>query len=190
MKNNFMIECSQDSNSRKINWPHISLGYLGESCKNLTLNSRFFSLTINNSKLLNSILIFPQRIPRVGFFEELVSLESSQFNENFNKLLTNFKYLTMQKNIKKNVLLNYLKILLRYGCAEYVAHFPLQNKIDCQIQYEIKFLQICARIEISLADNNQPDLAELTEFIEHILLSKNISQLFKILVLNGCIPIL
>jgi len=126
-------------------------------------------------------------VPRIGFFEELCSLESKAFNTHFNMLIENLNHKIKQKHINKHLLLNCIKVLLRYGKAEYVVNFSPLKSYSFPLRIEIAFLKICAKIELDLANKNKPDLSELVSLINRILPSKNITQRFKLLALNKLI---
>ncbi len=61
-------------------YPNISYGYIGKHYKNATNNSAFFSEILQNLALLDNDICFPQRIPKVGYFQELCELECKNFN--------------------------------------------------------------------------------------------------------------
>ena len=60
----------------KCRFPFLTAGYLGETIEIGTLNSRFYGLLLDQERHLTTPIIFPQRVPKTGFFSELLELES------------------------------------------------------------------------------------------------------------------
>lgn len=60
-------------------FPQVTLGYAGFSHPDATLNSRFYAALWSrpdDARLAGGRIHFPQRMPRVGFFEELIAAET------------------------------------------------------------------------------------------------------------------
>lgn len=90
-KNNILTRAAKFNSSQlfatEVKFPLTSLGYLGWFNSESTLISSFFSIFWPNGtefpNLKASRIHFPQRIPRVGFFEELLYVELDSFKNEF-----------------------------------------------------------------------------------------------------------
>ncbi|MBX3709858.1 MAG: hypothetical protein KIT56_04680 [Gammaproteobacteria bacterium] len=74
----------------KLKYKHLS-DYVGEKIKNGTLNSQFYGLFLTELSSthygLTEVIALPQRVPRAGFFTELLSLEERPFRIKFTKTI-------------------------------------------------------------------------------------------------------
>ncbi|MEZ4870821.1 MAG: hypothetical protein R2827_00980 [Bdellovibrionales bacterium] len=59
-------------------FPHLTPGYCGDQDSgSLTLNAQFFALYFQRIGGGSEKLLFPQRVPRAGFFQELIDRETN-----------------------------------------------------------------------------------------------------------------
>lgn len=100
----------------------VALGYAGVTSAGLTLNSRFFSLYLTELPGEEEAILFPQRVPRSGFFDEIKSVAPGEVSSRIRKIQNTF--LDFQNNffIDKDIsgnfdleVLNHLKASLRLG---------------------------------------------------------------------------
>ena len=114
----------------------VSCGYAGLISENFTLNARYFYIFLNSIRSLNfeELILFPQRVPRTGFFNELKDVSSNFVSariECIQSLLSNFvEVLIEQGGIFQSVEqtnqdLNFLKLALRFG-----IELPTNLKFD------------------------------------------------------------
>jgi hypothetical protein len=113
---------------------NLSPGYAGMMSETLTLNaqyySRFYDLLNKNPNIASSILVFPQRIPRKGFFTELYELETTEYRKNLDSVINHLTS-THHKSFIKLIddatednarqYINWSYILMRYGCFETIV---------------------------------------------------------------------
>lgn len=179
-----------------IKYKNISSGYLGVEYNNSTLNSQYYRLLFEEIKfkpeLLDEIIIFPQRIPRAGFFKEICLLEGSNYKKHFDEMIVNI--ITSHKNalhslIEKNQendvrrYINWSNILLRYGCFEQVInHFPI-NYIGSHA-LEVELIKETAKIELLLSQDKPIGIDEQLELSERFLDRDDVSDRAKIILLN------
>lgn len=170
-------------------FPHITSGYLGKEHDQLSLNSSFYSIILRDLSLLNSPVIFPQRVPKTEFFEELLLLESKDISEQLrikqnelNQLLTNTLVTLDKQSTKQRYFLNILHMMLRFGLSDsilIVEHQYIANHLDQNHLAEFELIQVIAMFIL----NNHINESNL-----EILLQKGLSdqcnQRIRILILN------
>lgn len=174
----------------------LSAGYIGEASTNATLNSRYYALFFNEkidqSPSFSQIMVFPQRIPRAEFFEELCSQETSYYKEHIDKVIANIKgnhksalqsLLTTNSEQAARIYINWSNMLLRYGCFEHlINHFP---KNYCgSFALEIELIKESAKIELLLSQDEAISIDELLELSERFLENPHTSDREKIMLLN------
>jgi len=179
-----------------IKYENVSSGYLGVESSNSTLNSQYYRLLFKEIKskpeLLEEIIIFPQRIPRAGFFKEICSIEEANYKKCFDEMVENIianhknaLHLLTEKNQEKDVrcYINWSNILLRYGCFEQVInHFPI-NYIG-PYALEVELIKETAKIELLLSQDKPIGIDEQLELVERFIDRDDISDREKIILLN------
>jgi tetratricopeptide (TPR) repeat protein len=195
----------QNCAPQKCNFPGVSTGYAGQLQENSTLNSRYFALFWNTptleEDLQNRLFTFPQRVPRIGFFDELLDNESSfmrsQFAARQNKLRASLSEFPEIKNIdpsKKCLFLNLLNASARMGLLEELARLNYFSQVDQSFRDEWDFLialyvlTFKVSYEISLGDVT--DLAALIQLCKAADRSQIISPLSKAKAYNRLIVVL
>jgi tetratricopeptide (TPR) repeat protein len=138
-----------------MNFPHLSLGYLGKKSKKQTISSKFYTTILGNKKILSQFIVFPQRIPKKDFFKELLELESQSFYNEFIKLnhqisdehnnCVNYSIVSDSRKF-----FNYSNLLLRYGLCDEVYKLNHAKFEDLNHTMEYKYLIQNATIEKSL----------------------------------------
>lgn len=171
----------------QVRWPHISLGYVGRVSETATLNSRFFYNVLNSLSVLDSPLIFPQRVPKVDYFKELIALELKCFEDEFLNITKKLQNLVSVSHQTNNLLLNSLKLLMRYGGSQFVIDFSCRHNLSDDIALQMDFLKICSNIQVDLSKGSKPDLYPLSKFTDKVIVSYHCSINFKIIVLNRLI---
>ena len=142
-----------------MNFPHLSLGYLGKKSKTQTLNSKFYSQIFDDNVDLSKFIIFPQRIPRKDFFKELIKLECQSFYNEYLKLkcrITNahYSFVNCNNTPDSRIFFNYSNLLLRYGLCDEVYKLNYLKFNDLNHAIEYKYLIQNAAIEKSLNKHN------------------------------------
>lgn len=176
-------------------YKNVSAGYIGNLETNATLNSQYYAklfTTIKQiPKTINQHIIFPQRIPRQGFFIELHELESDDFKNNF-KLhldhitknykvsLENLSSSSSKVNIRQYI--NWLNILLRSGLSERITKV-LPHCISVN-RLEIELLHETAKIENVLSTDKSIDIDKLLHLFDKFNKKENTSNPEKIKLLN------
>lgn len=137
-------------------FPNLTPGYLFQQKQNLSLNSEFYSV-FDISSISPDFIIFPQRIPREDFFNELKKLELLAFTEQFSKFCDYIKAeinTELENNSNENFkLINLFNLALRYNLSNFLAtivvpenyhesrilietakaHFQVSRKTDCDM---------------------------------------------------------
>lgn len=169
--------------------PHISKGYLGIRHDKATLNSKFYSELFSSSNNLDSCILFPQRIPKQGFFIELKALELKEFAIDFDNFCQNLiEYTYNLKHIKCVKLINYINLLLRYGLFEKIQEINIQPDITDETNLEFNYVIQNALIETCLNKESIIPLNNgLRKYAEIICNNIDYSTKLKILILNRLI---
>lgn len=193
------IVVQQRELAMNLRYPQLSAGYIGQNAEQATLNSQYYNLFLNeinqNPQLLTTILLFPQRIPRSGFFDELSSLEVTEFKSEFKKTVNimagqfalALTHLTANKspeNARK--VINSINLLLRYGRFDIIKK---NFKFDYSGPYEleIKTLLVTADIETQLS-NGKPITVNKLILLANTYIKNNTTTIReKILLLNRII---
>lgn len=184
----------------KYRYAHLSPGYLGELANELTLNSKFYSLLNFNlfeqrNSLDNEIILFPQRVPRFGFFDELYQLEISHFKTEFTTRLYHYKnnlkctvQMINKKQDEKDIryYLNLANLCLRYGCHEIIMELSPSCSLP-SFALEIELLKEAAHIELLLSNDLPVSADNYLSLAEKYLPCKSTSDREKIMLLNQLI---
>jgi tetratricopeptide (TPR) repeat protein len=162
----------------------------------LTLNaqyySRFYDLLNKNPNIASSILVFPQRIPRKGFFTELYELETTEYRKNLDSVINHLTS-THHKSFIKLIddatednarqYINWSYILMRYGCFEtIVKNHP--EKYDGCYKLEIELIKETAKIEDALSNEKIAPINGLLKLTEKFIDDPNSTLYEKIKLLN------
>src|SRR4051812_19501404 len=107
-------------------YPKITAGHLGLKVECPTVNSGFYAELFQNQVSNDFIQIFPQRVPKIGFFLELKQLELSDFAEKFDYFIESmraelshaYSETLSKSNAQQIRILNLLRLHLRYGLCE------------------------------------------------------------------------
>lgn len=166
-------------------YKHLSPGYVGVRAKELTLNSQFYSY---DEAFLSEeeIILFPQRVPRAGFFDELYKLETTYFKIKFNTELYSCK--SSLKNFSKihstRQWIKWGNICLRYGKFKEIIDSSANISNAC---LEILLLKEAATVELQLSNDLPVSANNYLKLAQKYTPSKNISDREKILLLNHLI---
>ncbi len=175
-----------------LKYNNLSAGYLGCSALNATLNSQYYSLLEKSPDIFNSILVFPQRIPKKGFFLELYELETPDYRKRFDETTSRFiknhtkslENLTeLNSDTHARVYINWSNVLLRYGCFEHLVNNYPKN-YSGEYSLEISLLRETAKIEILLSEDAKTSIDELLELADIYLDSDKTSVREKMMLLN------
>lgn len=183
----------------KLNYNHLSSGYIGKKYNQATLNSQYYGLffdeIINSYKSYTSILPFPQRVPRSGFFDEIIALEVKGFKKKVEKttaVLVN-RYMSASADLgscpaedNTRKFLNWGNLLLRYGhLDEIMRYFPTHYSGPYEL--EIKLLRESSVIERQLSNDKSISVNALLLLADKFIPHKETTTREKIMLLNSLI---
>lgn len=172
----------------KYKFLHLSPGYLGNNKSELTLNSTFFGLLLNEkNRLSRSRVVFPQRVQKPDFFSEICSLESSNFEKSFKKIIKNFdsKLVEITKSNEYPVieLFNWINLSLRYARLDTILKIKV-NLIDINHIVEFAFLKLIAQIQKNIVAGKTWPTLKMINLFQMIINSSKISDRLQILIYN------
>ena len=179
-----------------MNYKHLSSVYIGKNYVSATLNSQFFyhfwQRIADNDEITGNLIFFTQRVPKQGFFEELLRLETQQFVNDFTQIthLLKEKYQKAHKNLISTSsetfarrYINWASVVLRYGQYEFINSFPLSN-YSGPFAAEIELIGIQSNIELCLSRGNQLNLTKLIALNDEYINDDNTSYVVKLKLLN------
>lgn len=184
-----------------LKYKHLSAGYLGWVENNTTLNSRFYgsfynAYAQNDSFLGEIILLFPQRIPRIGFFDELKELEDNKYKTHFDETVTqNINFLkcisevaqVTETEINMRHCINWANLCLRYGCFNDLLEILPNSFSMHSFDLEMRLIKEAAKIEYKLSTDKQVSINNYLTLADQYLLSKRVRDREKIMLLNQLI---
>ncbi|HVV69213.1 MAG TPA: hypothetical protein VG895_00125 [Patescibacteria group bacterium] len=172
---------------------NLTCGYLGKKHENATLNSRFYAEMFSQNLSFREIILFPQRIPKSGFFQELVAHESPEFMKEFNDISSMIKKNAIasankvsfeQSNSNLRELINWIYIMMRYGLSqEIITNKVYEIKIE-PFNLEFETAKETAKIEVCLSSGATIDLTGLIQLSKQCLTQTNIPSREEIILLN------
>lgn len=170
-------------------YQYLTPGYLGEKVEDATLNSKFFSELFSNNIDLSKKIIFPQKVPKTQFFEEMCELEHDGVQNQFSKFINKIKRETHQvfSSINKTSYdhgANLIRILMRYGCFEDVVSIIESQFLSSEIPLEFSYLLESARVDYCLSNDLQPSLDRLQSLSESAIRNGKSQPWLKCLILN------
>jgi tetratricopeptide (TPR) repeat protein len=173
-------------------FPHISCGYVGKVNKNSTITAEFFAMYWQYSELISQEIIFPQRIPKIGYFQELCELETKIFSSDLKNTINTInqytkRYLTDNSTsiINPRAIITLIRLMLRYSLFDDVISIVIPNNVKPDIAIEVNFLQAIARLEIQLSQGvGQLSLEELIQLTAKVNQIENIRPEFELTLFN------
>lgn len=171
---------------KKVKFPHLSLGYIGISNENETLNSRFFSCFFSEKFDLRKKIYFPQRIPKKAFFNEMERLENHDwlafFHEKQNMLLQNI-HEQIDGPVNAVIFNNSINCALRLGLCEKLK--PMLSKLNvvalqCDIESEL-LVQVVA-LQYALENECDFDEKPLENLLWKVLINTELKAISKVMV--------
>lgn len=185
----------------KLRYPYLSSGYLGLKTEKQTLNASFYALFENDfiqepNKIEATITLFPQRVPRSDFFNELYQLETDEYKSAFTNRLSSikdsFKIIAKTANLTRSEnsirhYLNWANLCLRHGCLEQFTFQHLQNIEDLPFTLEIELLHEAINIEQKLSADILLTADNYLSLAENYLNKEFVSDREKIMLLNNLI---
>jgi tetratricopeptide (TPR) repeat protein len=175
----------------------LSPGYLGLSVFKGTLNARFFdrlfSETDGFERLGTKPILFPQRVPRTGFFDELKVCEIPAFADQFKEIQTrligklhDFSRRRVLSGEDHDEYLNYLDLAARYGLLTEVAGLEFGN-ISPDFADTFQFEKLTYEISLAVSRDEIPEYEKLFAFLSALNASKYSGTCFKAAVMNRII---
>lgn len=182
----------------KFKYPNISSGYAGIPQDKQTLNARFYArLELHDkNQQLDQIFQLPQRIPRIGIFEELLYLETLDYKQAFQMRLQlireqmkNSIDSTLARKSKTAVrrFINISNLALRYGDTQLVLDHASLIPTDHARTLEVEILKEDALISMQLSSGKPISTNNLLLLAEKYASSCAISDREKIILLNRLI---
>jgi tetratricopeptide (TPR) repeat protein len=175
---------------------NLSSGYIGEIYTDATLNSQyygtFFTEIHNAPEQLTNIMVFPQRIPKIGFFEELYALETLYYRNRFDNKVAVIKknHETAALNLNNTnsekvarCYINWSNILLRYGCFEDVINHSPKN-YSGPSSLEINLIEEMAKTELLLSQDKPINTDTQLVLADKYIHDENTTDREKIILLN------
>lgn len=163
-------------NNLTFHYPGVSAGYIGIEVEKSALNSRFFHLFFSNGIDLDQPVLFTQRIPKTGFFEELATLEVERFNGLFESKVTGLRtefqdLINSSTNYQR--LINIAKALLRLGETDCLISFDCEHsKFPMDIYLQLQFIRESAMANRMLSKGTEPKLIGLESLLKHAISEK------------------
>ena len=176
---------------------HVTPGYLFINQSQLTLNAEFYATFFSTQHDMDNIIIFPQRVPKRTFFDEISILENDSVSQiltahqielvnKMNHALTFMK----QHNKRQRAFLNWLNILLRYGLANEICDLDdqyLRLHMNINDFTEFKLIKLIAHVQSHDAMPDDISTEYLIHLIEIAISHSEIKNRVKILILNYAI---
>lgn len=179
----------------KFNYPSLTPGYVGIKTKKLTLNSRFYAELFNINEAFNGVIVFPQRVVKKEFFDEIITLEDNNVKAIIKKhrktlckgLIYSLKEMSKHNQYTQKIALNWMNLLLRYGLAEKICmiseHILMEN-MSMDHFFEAKFIREIALFQSSYFNTKNVTQGSLVNFVKNVLITKNLPERIKMLALN------
>tara|TARA_B100001248_G_C27398380_1_gene467568 strand:+ start:4356 stop:5621 length:1266 start_codon:yes stop_codon:yes gene_type:complete len=151
---------------------HIVPGYLGIDIEELTLNASYFSIVLCNNYNFYGDMLFPQRIPRSGFFNELFESGDDSYLK-FKRIQDRIANLISKTNGSiSQYRINLLKTALRLGMFELVyTHSNVKPVNSKSSSYEIdeSLIYFVSEINSTLSVGGNVDLSTMFEYAEDLV---------------------
>ncbi len=163
-------------------YPSISPGYIGEYHANATVTSAYFYEILTDPTLLDHALSFPQRIPKTGYFLELLKLEQPHYEEKFHATINKLKQRLADAiaNKQSRTIINLFRFMLRYSLFSFIISTSVPDTLSPETLFEIQFIKEIARLEEQLS-RDEPllmldNLAKMAhDYLKNPILSSDFS---------------
>ncbi|HTM64594.1 MAG TPA: hypothetical protein VL360_08890 [Gammaproteobacteria bacterium] len=182
----------------RLRYPHLSSGYIGCDHDQQTLNAKyhgnFSGACMDHVFCLDDIILFPQRIPRMGFFIELYQNETDEFRDAFTKHRSHLKdYLINTAkiaNLKANesisrFYINWANLCVRYGLFNEVINNPLIRQFNA-VELEAMTMKESAKIDFMLSTGKPVNIGGYLDLAETYI-PKHSNEREQIILLNQLI---
>jgi tetratricopeptide (TPR) repeat protein len=167
--------------------PQLVYGYLGLEENDLTLNASFFYTLFKEKTNFDDMIIFPQRIPQMDFFEEIHQAQNPAIQLELEKRKREFylNAINSADNSNHRIFINWLNILLRYGCFDEILRTTqlISNNLDVNDSLEYNLIIEITKQKL-LHGNESKDINGLENLAESVLDKDNSSIRIRVLVLN------
>jgi Tfp pilus assembly protein PilF len=178
-------------NAKKYKYPWISKGYISIASEEATLNSSFYALLCNNDVSFDSPILFPQRVLKKDFFDELSFLESANFRKEFNVIRTTLtqrlRNVVADFNVKDSIkLINLANFNLRYGLFENLLLIDtnaLKNKLVKSDYLEVCLIKTIANFQLNMGDPND-SITLFQELGDLVLNDLDLTERIRLLTIN------
>lgn len=158
-------------------YPHLTLGYIGKrSASGATLNAAFYAEFFSGDYDLDAPLLFPQRVPRTGFFDELAELEhaygfASKFSDQKASIIQQLTTAT------ENRLINYCTLLLKTARFNtLISELRPSNNLSLAKRYEFDLLVEIAKINRDLSNAKCVNITGLLSLAERAKAENELPQ--------------
>lgn len=157
----------------KLNFPHLTPPYCGqkEANQQMTLNSSILQMAWAKISKGQNVELFPQRIPRIGFFDEIEEKETKEYrieSKNFRNLISN----EFEKHpADQEINLPLVEFGIRIGLTECIL--KLKNESNARVEV----LKDIAKTRKNIHENSTHDCNDLLSFLKNNQLSLEDSAL-------------
>lgn len=177
-------------------YPNLSAGYLGIESDKATLNSAFYAKIYNEVNPIDHSIIFPQRVLKKDFFDEISMLEGDIFSDQFKvfrfDLSKRLQKILLNLHDNSIELINSLNLLLRYGLFEDICAInseEIKGYLDPSDFIEVNLIKEIARFRLSSNDDPNMQVNALAQLGDIVLSENNLTKRIKVLVLNFLVVI-
>jgi len=175
-------------------YPHVTSGYLLINQSQLTLNAAFYTEFFGTQHDMNDIIVFPQRVPKKTFFDEIAMLENNDIyrlitaqQDEFVKQMNYALGAMKQHNKMQRAFLNWLNILLRYGLANEICTLNeeyLHSHMNLNDFTEFKLIKLIAHFQLHDNTPDETSTEHLNYLIQIAVSNSDLTNRLKILILN------
>jgi tetratricopeptide (TPR) repeat protein len=153
-------------------------GYLGVRVDGLSVNSAFFAEFYSDRSAWESMLVFPQRIPRTDFFEELLSGQPAEVRSLWKdrlQTLIEARNQLVDKNTAQSTqwdlameapLINLERALLRLGALEVLVKAAPVEGMSADGRLELALVRATAELSAELSQGLVPSLRGLKACVD------------------------
>jgi hypothetical protein len=172
-----------------LNFAGLSQGYLGWAQFPRTLNADFLSMIWPENVEINSIdfndVFYTQRIPRIGFFHELLDSETEFFRQSFCSRQRQIESMMVgideAKNISVKEKVNLVKLAIRMGVYSMIDSFKSLkfDSLESDDDFNLYLTVIVGRISRSVSEDAKVDFEDLFELSKRALVSPKLMGINK-----------
>ena len=138
-------------------FPKISSGYIGKFDGSACVQSQLISILVNGTYA--EVAKFPQRLPRLGFFQELSQFETPEFQNEFASKIEYLKKKLLSRSIDSDELIRLAEVWIRLG--------QILPKSSCTNSAYLGYLYHLQKINMDLSDGIPISIKKLNQLITY-----------------------